>query len=130
MRVLLSISLLLVLTSCQLQTQNSVSGDKDRFGGNGTDPLSNDISPEFKEVLETLQKRCTSCHASYAHFSENEWQRNGYVTPGSARTSLLYMRLRGAGAGGKENMPQDGPLTPDQLAAFYNWIQRMAPAHD
>ncbi len=115
----------LMLSGCDLQTENSVSHDKERFGEEENSPLTSESSSEFKQVVSILNARCASCHPTYPNYSEQQWITNGYVNPGSARTSLLYSRLRGAGAGGKENMPQDGPLAPSEVALFYNWIQRI-----
>lgn len=113
-------------TACGLQTENSVSHDRERYsdpepqssGGNDTSGLS--------EVRAIMKARCSACHASFPTLSEKDWIGAGYVIPRAAVDSLLFKRLRGSGAGGKENMPPESALTQNEILTFYNWIQKMA----
>jgi mono/diheme cytochrome c family protein len=80
-------------------------------------------SPRFEAVRSILSTSCVSCHSNFPGYSEASWIALGYVVPGSAMTSPLYMKLRGSNTGGAENMPSGAPALPaDQLLAIRSWI--------
>lgn len=128
MRIIPLFTLFFIIFSvgaCQFQTENSVSNDKSLFETSQGQAPTAAPSKEFEEVRVIVNERCVKCHKVFAHYAETHWVENGYIVAGSARSSLLYNRLRGSGSGEKEDMPQDGALSASEVTAFYNWIQRM-----
>lgn len=85
------------------------------------------FSSEFDNIQPILEKRCSACHLAFTLYSEEDWLDTGYLWPGSPADSILYRRLRGANVGGKEDMPKDGPLGPEELKIFESWILNLPP---
>ena len=91
------------------------------FAGSSSDP----IAAGFAGVSSILQRNCASCH-EFASYSESALLASGYVVAGAPEESLLFSRLKGAGVGGNEAMPQGGQLSPEHIAAIRDWIDSLA----
>jgi mono/diheme cytochrome c family protein len=118
--------LCLAFSSCLVQTDNSVNGDKQAFGN----PPSG--STNFAAASAIFKQNCMPCHASnYASWTEGQFVTSGAVIPQQPMNSRLYQRLRGSNAGGAgpEDMPQNGAaLSPDDLQTIRTWIQGISGA--
>jgi cytochrome c553 len=121
---LFAAGVLLGLSGCLVQTQNSVQGDKLAFG-----PPLVGSSAAFARVSAIFRTGCASCHASdIASYSEADFVAHGLVVPQIPDSSLLYQRLQGSNAGGgvPEDMPQNrAPLSQGDLEAINGWIAEM-----
>ena len=109
LRVLI-ISTFIILVGCQ--AYNTSSSDEIKYSGDGT-PFSN-----AQIVFAT---KCTPCH-SFHVTSEKDMIFNGLVVKGDIYSSPIYLRLKGAQAGGQEDMPINGQLTAEEIETIENWI--------
>jgi mono/diheme cytochrome c family protein len=112
------------LTSCLVQTDNSVNGDASTFA---TPPPGS--SKRFIQASAILKKNCVPCHATdLAADTEQELVAQKYIIPGRPETSLLYGRLSGSRgeAGLQEDMPQGkAPLSREDLRTLHDWIEQV-----
>lgn len=104
-----------LLTAGCFQTENSSSGDS------GPTAVG---SPEFIAASNMMARKCTSCHYHVYHTrTEAQLIAQGLVVPGDPEASEIYYRLTGSsGPGGPKDMPDDGPLTPTEMAIMVTWI--------
>jgi mono/diheme cytochrome c family protein len=116
---------MLALSSCRFQSEDSFSQDRLRYT-----PSGDTSSASLAAVRTIFRAQCTSCHAAFASYSDEQWVATGYIVAGSPSTSTLYMRLRGSKAGGPENMPPTGGLTSNELTAVSRWIESVKNASD
>lgn len=111
--------LLLFLTACKLQTENSSVNDEDIYGFSGTG------SVEYRAARSVLSKKCAGCH-NYSSMTEAEMLAAGLIVQGSAVASKIYYRLAGStGGGGPKNMPVSSTLSSTDVNTIYVWIQNL-----
>ncbi|MFN7926189.1 MAG: PSD1 and planctomycete cytochrome C domain-containing protein [Bryobacteraceae bacterium] len=87
-----------------------------------------------KDIKPVLENRCLKCHGSAMRAVKLDLrtresllkgsEKGQVVTPGNPEQSPLYRKLAGLE---KPFMPMDGALSPEQVAAFKQWISDGAP---
>jgi mono/diheme cytochrome c family protein len=108
------------LSSCFVQTMNSVNGDAKAF-----QPLPANSNAAFSAVHAIIQKNCATCHSNFASFAEADFVSNKFVVPNHPEDSEIFQNLKGSGAGDGE-MPKDAaPLSASDINAFRTWIVNM-----
>jgi mono/diheme cytochrome c family protein len=110
------------LSSCFVQTLNSVNGDAKAF-----QPLPANSSAAFTKASGIIQKNCATCHehTAFAGYSEADYVSNKLVVPNNPSASLLVQMLKGSGVG-NGTMPEDAAaLSQDDIAAIKSWITSM-----
>ena len=122
---LIAFALMQTLVGCQPQTLNSLSSDKERYGSTLTFDLNDPAQSRFATVNSIIVKKCASCHADFATFSQAQWISNNYVVGGSPAGSLLFSKMKGSAVGGAADMPPSGTLSQTQLEAFRSWITQL-----
>jgi mono/diheme cytochrome c family protein len=119
-KILFFFAALTGLSSCFVQTMNSVNGDAKAF-----QPLPANSNAAFSAVHAIIQKNCATCHSNFASFAEADFVSNKLVQPGSPADSEIFQNLKGSGAGSGE-MPKDAaPLPASDINAFRAWITNM-----
>ena len=101
------------ILSSSCQVYNSSTSDVVKYSGDGT-PFSN-----AQIVFAT---KCTPCHNFHVTL-ERDLILTGKVFKGDIYASPIITRLRGAGLGGKEDMPPNSQLTQDEIDIIQEWIE-------
>ncbi len=116
-RLFIRLSLLtLLLTSC-LQTENSSSQDADQYGDQA--PAG---SVEFLAARSVFVSKCSNCHGFHLQ-TEDELIEANYVIPGSPNSSPLFYRMQNSsGAQRPKNMPPTGTVSENELQTVFDWI--------
>ncbi len=117
-RFLLSFVFILGLSSCLVQTYNSVSNDDRRYA----QPVLDSRSVWFQKSSAVLRLQCSGCHKDFATMSEEQWVSSRRVVPGSPETSPMFSRVRGSQVGGQENMPPATSLSREEIQVLRDWI--------
>lgn len=126
MRVLGSLLILLLLSSCE--DYNSNSADKIKYSN---EPQSEEAGdPNFGPAIAIIQNRCISCHSGFhnnwaAFTSDDMWINSGLVHRGDPDNSTLIKRIINSGQAGA-NMPQGAGAIPDaEFQTLRKWIAEM-----
>ncbi len=87
-----------------------------------------------KDIQPVLENSCLKCHGSAIQLSKFDLrtresamkggEKGPAIVPGKPEESKLYRLVAGLE---KPAMPMDGKLTPEQVAAFKQWIAQGAP---
>lgn len=91
-------------------------------------------TPDYAtEIQPMLSGNCVGCHAftgSYEQVMEKKSGTDPLVVPGDAAASVLVWRLEGKKADGTAigRMPGGGPLDPEEIQLFKDWIDAGALA--
>jgi hypothetical protein len=116
------IFILFLINSC-IQTSNSSSTDESvykKFEIDTSTPAGQRLSAAFS-VIKT---NCISCHSDMNLKTDAEWISSGYLTQGSATSSMLYCRIKGSNCGA-EDMPKDSSLSQSDITTIKTWIDNL-----
>lgn len=102
--------ILFFLSSCQVY--NSSTNDQFQYSSDGT---------AFGDAKVVLAMKCTPCHNYYLK-TQQELLTDGLFSPGDIYASDIYTRLKGANAGGQEDMPANGQLSDEEIEKIRVWI--------
>lgn len=103
--------------------QSTNSNTYDEFLDFAIDPSNVNLVQAFS----VINQKCLNCHTGYHNawkgFNTDElWIASGVVTPQSASSSALMLKLKNDGG----NMPLGGAnLTSDEYDALKNWIEAL-----
>lgn len=103
--------ILFLLSGCQVY--NSSTNDMYQYSSDGT---------AFGDAKVVFAMKCTPCHNYYLK-TQQQLQSDGLFSPGDVYASELFTRLKGANAGGEENMPANGQLSDDEIDKIRIWIE-------
>jgi cytochrome c553 len=106
-----------LLTACQVQTDNSTAYDASLYGPPTIAPGS---SQNFTSAQALIVQNCATCHehSSWSTYQEQDYINNGYVVAGNLSGSAIWTNL--AANGGE--MPQGGSLSASQVDVLQTWI--------
>ncbi len=93
-----------------------------RPGSNFDPSVMLGASAEFGPANLVFKQKCSSCHPSFANFTEAQWIASGNIVPGNPEQSLVFSVLKNSNVGGAESMPPAMTLLDVELQAIRNWI--------